>query len=52
MTDEQIDLTPRRLGQPRIYSEEEMKLCRKEIYNRYYHAHKDKCNLSTKKSKL
>jgi len=29
-----------------------MKQRRRDSYNRYYHAHKAECNLSTKKSKL
>jgi len=44
-------LTPRKPGQPRIYTKER-KQCRRDNYNRYYHAHKAKCNLSTKKDPL
>jgi len=41
-----------KLGQPKIYTDQERKERKKEYYKKHYHAHKDKCNLSTKKSKL
>jgi len=47
-----IDLTPRKPGQTRIYTEEEMKHQRREQVWKYYRENKEQCNLNNKKSKL
>jgi len=46
------DLTPKKAGQPRISTDEERKERQKEYYKKHYHAHRAKCDLSTKKFKL
>jgi len=46
------DLTPKKSGQLRIYTNEERKEGKKEQFRKHYHAHRAKCDLSTKKSKL
>jgi len=46
------DLTPKKAGQPRIYTDEERKERQKEYYKKHYLANRAKCDLSTKKSKL
>jgi len=47
-----LDLTPKKAGRPRIYTNEERKERQKEYYKKHYHEHRAKCDLSIKKSKL
>jgi len=47
-----LDLTLKKAGQPRIYTDEERKERQKEYYKKHYHASRAKCDLSTKMSKL
>jgi len=47
-----INLTPGKPGQPRIYTEEEMKEQKREWVRKYYRENKEKCNLNNKMSKL
>jgi len=47
-----INLTSGKPGQPRIYTEEEMKEQRRERVRKYYRENKEKCNLNNKMYKL
>jgi len=57
MTDSQpknttIDLTPGKPGQPRLYTEEEMKEQKQERVRKYYKENKEQCDFNNKMCKL
>jgi len=47
-----IDLTPGKPGQPRLYTEEEMKEQKRERVRKYYKENRERCNFNNKMYKL
>jgi len=47
-----IDLTPGKSGQPRLYSEEEMKQQKREQARKYYKENRESCDFNNKMYKL
>jgi len=47
-----IDLTPGKPGQPRLYTEEEMKQQKREWARKYYKENREKCDFNNKLYKL
>jgi len=47
-----IDLTPGKPGQPRLYTEEEMKQQKWEQVRKYYKENKERCDFNNKMCKL
>jgi len=47
-----IDLTPGKPGQPRLYTEEEMKQQKWEWARKYYKENRERCNFNNKMYKL